>query len=397
MARMKVAGLFAGIGGLELGFESIDAETALLCELDANAAAVLERNFSGVPLEPDVRRLRSLPKVDVVTAGFPCQDLSQAGTKRGIRGRQSGLVSHLFELLERARPRPKWVVVENVSYMLRLNRGRAMRFLTEAFEELGYRWAYRVVDARAFGVPQRRLRVLLLASRRDDPREVLLVDDVEDPSFITHRLQAPLVLDAVGPKRVDKKKGRSYGFYWTEGRLGIGWATDAVPPIKGGSGLGIPSPPAVWVPSTGMLGSPSIADGEKLQGFPRDWTAGEGIRTGARWKLIGNAVCVPVIEWMADRLVNPKPYVPRDEAPVSPDRWPIAAFGGPRRAPTSVAISVWPVRSDGPVLSDFLEAPLVPLSRKAAQGFLDRALATEKIRYAPEFLDSVESYLHTLP
>jgi len=112
--------------------------------------------------------------------------------------------------------------------MLQLDRGRAMRHLTDALEELGYRWAYRVVDARAFGLPQRRLRVVLLASRTEDPREVLFADDV-----------------APDLPELDDAELYDCGFYWTEGVRGLGWVVDAVPTLKGGSAVGIVSPPAV--------------------------------------------------------------------------------------------------------------------------------------------------------
>lgn len=90
---MKVAGLFAGIGGLELGLGQAGHEPILFSEIWPPAAAVLERRFEGIPNAGDIARIKSLPaEVDLVTAGFPCQDLSQAGQTAGIRGRKSGLV-----------------------------------------------------------------------------------------------------------------------------------------------------------------------------------------------------------------------------------------------------------------------------------------------------------------
>jgi DNA (cytosine-5)-methyltransferase 1 len=122
-----------------------------------------------------IAHLRSLPKVDVVSAGFPCQDLSQAGRTQGIAGVQSGLVGEVFRLISRRHP--TWLVLENVRFMLHLDRGRAMKFLVETLEAMKYRWAYRVVDSRFAGVPQRRQRVILVASRKEDPRTVLFSED----------------------------------------------------------------------------------------------------------------------------------------------------------------------------------------------------------------------------
>src|SRR6516225_1686689 len=113
--------------------------------------------------------------------------------------------------------------------MLRLRQGRAMSVLIEQLEDLGYTWAYRCVDALAFGRPQRRPRVLIVAARRDDPRSVLLSDD------------------EAAEVETDSRSRDACGFYWTEGNRGLGRAVDAIPPLKGGSKIGIPSPPAIWL------------------------------------------------------------------------------------------------------------------------------------------------------
>ena len=174
---MKVAGLFAGIGGFELGLHGAGHETSLLCEIKPEAAAVLADRFEGVRLLPDVRAIRSLPKgTELVCAGFPCQDLSQAGRTSGLDGENSGLVYEVFRLLAQ-KPRVPWLILENVPFMLQLNGGYAMREILDHLEVLGYRWAYRVVDTFSFGLPQRRERVFLIASLDGHPEDVLLADD----------------------------------------------------------------------------------------------------------------------------------------------------------------------------------------------------------------------------
>ena len=180
---MRIAGLFAGIGGIEIGFQKAFGsalQTELLCEWWDPAQAVLAARFSDVELHPDVRELRDLPTgLDLLSAGFPCTDLSQAGRTAGIAGVQSGLVSHVFEALrltEASEGRLPWLMVENVPNMLTLDKGKAMAYVVREIEALGYRWAYRVVDSRFTGVPQRRRRVILLASKTEDPRAVLFAD-----------------------------------------------------------------------------------------------------------------------------------------------------------------------------------------------------------------------------
>jgi DNA (cytosine-5)-methyltransferase 1 len=160
------------------------------------------------------------------------------------------LVDEVFRLIDSSRP--GWVLLENVSFMLRLDRGSAMVRLVTAFEDRGYRWAYRVVNSLSF-VPQRRERVFLLATLEGDPADVLLVDDIEPiPSHTTLNTHA-------------------HGFYWTEGIRGLGWGADCVPTLKNGSTIGIPLSPAILLPN-GEIVTPKIEDAERLQGFRPGWT-----------------------------------------------------------------------------------------------------------------------------
>src|SRR5579863_6711652 len=100
----RVAGLFAGIGGFELGFRSAGFTTKFLCESWEPAQRVLKRHFEGVTLRGDINGLTTIPQVEVVCAGFPCTDLSQAGRTAGIGGEQSGLVMKALDLVEASPP-----------------------------------------------------------------------------------------------------------------------------------------------------------------------------------------------------------------------------------------------------------------------------------------------------
>jgi DNA (cytosine-5)-methyltransferase 1 len=370
--NFTAVGLFAGIGGIELGLKSAGIETELLCEIEPGACAVLEKRFDGVPIHRDIRTLRSLPKVDMVAGGFPCQDLSQAGKTAGIRGSNSGLVGEVFRLISR-KDAPRWLLLENVPFMLRLGGGHAMRFLTRTLDDLGFRWAYRTVDTMAFGVPQRRQRVILLASRTEDPTEVLFHGDVT-------------------PSLVEASHSRTYGFYWTEGIRGLGSAQDAVPTLKGGSTIGIPSPPAIWFRRRkGFIGLPDLRDAERLQGFPADWTLpAESVlgRQGFRWKMVGNAVSVPVAKWVARQLVRPRAFDRPDlVSPHECGAWPSACFGSNGKA-FRVAVGTWPERKPFVPLDKFLRYPVTPLSLRATQGFRKRVTAGS-LRLPEGFLEAL--------
>lgn len=378
---MKVMGLFSGIGGFELAFSRHGSECVGLCDIDQSSRAVLRSHFDGVPIFEDVSSLRSLGGADILTAGFPCQDLSQAGGKHGITGSRSGLVDEVFRLIEEASHKPKWVVLENVSYMLRLHEGRAIRYIIDRAEALGYNWAYRVFDARCFGLPQRRERVVIVLVRDDDPSSVLFPSGYVQPN----------VDDRVGPVEL----GSMYGFYWTEGKRGLGWVKDAVPTIKGGSSIGIASPPAIWNPATGQLGTPSIRDAERLFGFAAGWTAAADIdarKKGTRWKLVGNTLCVPMIEWVANQISSPQGLGASTSEIDVTTRPPMAAYGYKGRR-FRVEVSTWVEHAPPPALGRYLSEPLTPLSLRAATGFYKRTLESTTIRFADGFLDSVAMYI----
>lgn len=380
---MRMVGLFAGIGGIERGFHQALGDRLLttdLCEFWEPAQQVLEVRFPDATLHPDVRTFERIPDgTDILAAGFPCTDLSQAGRTAGISGAQSGLVTHVFAALDaskRVGQRLPWLLIENVSNMLVLDSGDAMTYLVEALEHLGYRWAYRTVDSRFTGVPQRRRRVILLASTTHDPGSVLFADDAGDP----------------GESRYSDE---AFGFSWTEGSRGLGWAQDAVPTLKGGSTIGIPSPPAIWVPSAEpgrKLICPRVDEAEELQGFPAGWTkpGGDGRRDGARWKMIGNAVTVGVSRWVAERIAAPG----SDEASrAAIERgWPRAACGGDGKR-WLVQVSEYPIHAPYSHLLDIVDADLaVPLSHRAASGFLDR-LSSGNLGRHSGFRDDVAEHV----
>jgi DNA (cytosine-5)-methyltransferase 1 len=374
---LSAVGLFAGIGGVEEGLRrSGAADAELLVDNWGPAQDVLRARFPDAKVEGDVAELTSLPATDILTAGFPCTDLSQAGRTAGITGNSSGLVSHVFRLLDGAGP--TWLVFENVRNMLVLDGGRAMRYLIDELEQRKYRWAYRLVDSRSFGVAQRRQRVIMVASRTQDPACVLLVDDAGEPD--------PSLLG-----------DQAYGFYWTEGLRGLGWARDAVPTLKGGSAVGIPSPPGIWIPSarTGRkLVLPRIHEAEKLQGFPEHWTAAadRAGSNGPRWKLVGNAVTVGVSQWLGSRLVAPGDHDRTQGVRVDGARWPLAAWGGNGQV-HAAHVSLWPLRPRYSGLLATVDRDQAPaLSQRAALGF-HRRMQRASLRFDPQFAIDVAEHV----
>lgn len=384
-SSLSVISLFTGVAGLDSGMESVGASVQGMCESWDPARRVLQARYPDIEVHPDVATFVPASDYRVLTAGFPCTDLSHAGTKTGIFGPQSGLVEHVFRIARATQP--DWILLENVPNLLLLHAGAGIASVVERLEALGYHWAYRTVDSRFTGVPQRRFRVILLASRIEDPARRLLGEHgARGPDKCTH----------------DERPDAPHGFYWTEGRNGLGLVCDAIPTLKGGSTLGTPSAPAVWFPQAArgrQFVLPTIEDAEELQGLPRGWTAPsliEGERS-LRWKLVGNAVTTGIGAWIGDRLLQSE----------SPDlgevhagrelergtRWPHAAMGGPRRPAVQVEVSDHPRNVPMKSLADVINAETAPpLSHRATRGFLSRVDEKNR-RFNGQWYADLEAHL----
>jgi DNA (cytosine-5)-methyltransferase 1 len=161
--------LFAGVGGFDLGFEQAGFSCGFQVEWDKDCQQTLAHHWPDVPRWSDVRDVNGaeLPPVDVITYGFPCQDLSVAGKRAGLDGNRSGLffqaVRIITEMREATNGRyPTWAVAENVAGLLNADNGHAMGRCVDELAEAGslvIEWC--LVDAQWFGVPQRRRRVFL--------------------------------------------------------------------------------------------------------------------------------------------------------------------------------------------------------------------------------------------
>lgn len=179
--RPTIGSLFAGIGGFDLGFENAGFRTAWQVEIDDSVRAVLADRFPSARRYRDVREVGSetLERVDVLTAGFPCQDISNAGNSRkagrlGLKGPRSGLFHEVCRVVGKIRPR--WLVLEKVAALTFSNKGQDMSTVLGELRELGYVGYWRVLDAQYFGSSARRRRVFLVAGYRERPPIELLSD-----------------------------------------------------------------------------------------------------------------------------------------------------------------------------------------------------------------------------
>ena len=174
---MKVLDLFAGIGGFTLGLERAGFETVAFCEIDPYAQKVLKKNWPEVPIYDDVRTITAERLasdgigVDVITGGFPCQDISTAGKQAGIQqGTRSGLWSECARLLGDIRP--KYAIFENVTNLLNGHRGDWFKRVLWDISALGYDAEWHCIPASELGAHHHRDRVWIIAypNRSDDTR-----------------------------------------------------------------------------------------------------------------------------------------------------------------------------------------------------------------------------------
>jgi DNA (cytosine-5)-methyltransferase 1 len=171
VTNLTVGSLFTGVGGFDLGMEHAGWTTAWQVEWDRHCQSVLARHWPDVPRWSDVCDVDGamLPPVDCITFGSPCQDLSVAGKRAGLDGERSGLFFQAVRIIREMRDAtehafPRWAVWENVAGALSSNGGADFGAVLNALADAGalvLEWA--VLDARWFGVPQRRRRVFVVA------------------------------------------------------------------------------------------------------------------------------------------------------------------------------------------------------------------------------------------
>jgi len=165
---VRYASVCSGIGSCRLAAPD-DWECAFFAEIEPFPSAVLAHHFPEVPNLGDISKIDGFAwrgKIDALVGGTPCQDLSVAGRRAGLAGKESGLFWEFVRLVREIEPR--WVVFENVPGLLSSNEGRDMIAVLDAFEELGYVLDADILDAQFFGVPQRRRRIFIVCQRSEN-------------------------------------------------------------------------------------------------------------------------------------------------------------------------------------------------------------------------------------
>lgn len=292
----RVNSFFAGIGGFDLAFQQHGFEPAFYCENNDFCRSVLKRHWPKVANADDMQQLNSadIPAADIWTAGFPCQDLSLArtphGKRNGLKGMQSGLFYTFLDLL--AVHKPPVVLLENVAGLLNSHNGADFNALIASLTQLGYAVAWRVLNARYFGAPQSRPRVFICAWRGSpaNAAKALFEDEIAAKPKNERR---GFMTESKCPESGISVPQVSFCISATSGRhTGLDWARS-------------------YVTYPDAVRRLTPLECERLQGLPENWTLPDkdyvvpirGIETN-RYHAIGNAVCVPVVQWVADRISN---------------------------------------------------------------------------------------------
>ena len=294
---MNVASFFSGIGGIDLGLERAGMNVAFQCEINKFCNKILKKHWPDAMLVGDIDHVKAkdIPRAELWCGGFPCQDLSLAnqGKRAGLAGARSGLFYKFAGLVSDLpeKKRPRWLFMENVPGLLNSKNGEDFRQLLSTLDELGYGVSWRVLDAKYFGTPQRRRRVYIVASHRTlRSAEVLF-----EPGATTVTDKAGGLGEhsyAPGLEREDRITN-----YYAIQHAGIGRRPSAGPQAKGYRNDG----------ETYTCDSRGSSDAICQTHDPFGIRASSGISGGMdskRWTALGNAVAVPVIEWIGRRIVS---------------------------------------------------------------------------------------------
>lgn len=324
--------LFSGAGGFELGAELIGGCNVVgQSEIDPQACQVLAGRWPDVPQLGDIRAIdgRDL-RVDVVSAGFPCQDLSLAGRRAGLTGARSGLWWEVARILDETRA--TWLCAENVPGLLSADPGRAMGAVVGSLADLGMVGAWRVLDAQHFGVPQRRRRVFILARRAgaSGPHPVEILFDSRgcggsaqsggpSGSDSSARTQGgaegrrgtvgALTAKQGGPDDNSAQAGHLIGTLTTKFRgveeaaagqlipVDLVQVTSAANRARCLPGSVAPTPPVSVLTGGAAVRRLMPIECERLMGWPDHHTAPAGADTH-RYRLCGNGVVAPLAAWI---------------------------------------------------------------------------------------------------
>ena len=327
---MKYGSVCSGIEAASVAWEPLGFQAQFFSEIEPFPCAVLNHHWPHIPNHGDMTKFEEWPNetIDILVGGTPCQSFSIAGLRKGLADPRGNLM--LTYLAIAARYSPEWLVWENVPGVLSSNQGRDFAALLNGLAELGYGFAYRILDAKHFGVPQRRRRVFLVANYRSWQRAAAVLFERASlsgniaPSGSKKQNAAGFVEAGFGDF---KQRNQAGTLKRTGGAIGGVSETLVVhgrqDPCVSDKAFCLDNQGAgntnvvVTVGATLSTGGETpfavrrltVEECELLQGFPRGYTQipwrgkpAEECPDAPRYKALGNSMAVPVMRWIGERI-----------------------------------------------------------------------------------------------
>lgn len=280
---MRYGSVCSGIEAATVAWHPLGWKPSFFSEIEQFPRAVLQHHYPNVPCHEDFTTIgaNQYEPINLLVGGTPCQSFSIAGLRGGLDDYRGNLALEFLKLAQRTQP--KWLVWENVPGVLSSNKGRDFGSILGGMVECGYGFAYRVLDAQYFGVPQRRRRVFVVGCLGNSARAAAVLFERESLSGNIAKAK---------PKSV--KNGEIAGTLTTR----TGNANDNFSVEQGHLIVenGLPR----WITPT---------ECERLQGFPDGYTqinyrnkSKEGCPNSPRYKALGNSMAVPVMRWIGERI-----------------------------------------------------------------------------------------------
>ncbi len=311
---LKFIDLFAGMGGFRLAFEKAGYYCVYSCEIDSACQKVYYQNFGDFP-EKDITQLdiSQIPEHDVLTAGFPCQPFSISGKRNGFKDTRGTLFFHLCKIIEIKRP--KVIVLENVKHLLHLDKGKTLDTILYSLEDLGYLVDYQLLNAKDFGLPQNRERIIIMGTLNQRFNFNLIRKNNDIPSLATY-LDTEGDFEYLNPDEytlIENPKKQASGLIFVGYRNKNIWKTGIRPntehlsrvhrqPNRIYSVEGVhPTLPSqetsgrffIYLPKENAVRKLTINECYRLMGFPENFQRHPVL--GECYKQIGNSVCIPMI------------------------------------------------------------------------------------------------------
>jgi DNA (cytosine-5)-methyltransferase 1 len=304
----SVGSLYAGVGGVCLGFIQAGFKLEWANEFDKFACQTYRENFKHSLQEEDIWKLdpKKLPKVDVIVAGFPCQPFSIAGYRKGFEDDRG---NHFFRIIQYVKVhKPKVVLLENVKNLASHDNGNTFKVIRETLENFNYNVYYKVMNTKDFTlIPQNRERIIIVAVKKSIKNQFVFPDmkkvktkfiDVIDENEVDEKFyyrSDKLIFDEL--KKTINKEGVFYQWrrhYVRENKSGV------CPTLTANMGTGGHNVPLIYT----KKGIRKLTPREcfNIQGFPKQYKL-PNISNSHLYKQSGNSVTVPLIKIIADRIL----------------------------------------------------------------------------------------------